>query len=171
MDDDEFVDAREAKDWLTEVMTLNREIRKKDETIKEQKRELNKSISQVKDLEWEMDEKRKEFKRIISQKEDEITKMEDDIRKLNNIKRELKESNVELKSKVEAFERREKEEIDKQNRLAMQRAKSASVEADIKERVRIEEDERCKIRHEIDRKRSLEKEFENFLNYKKNRTQ
>jgi cell division protein FtsL len=70
MDDDEFVDAREAKDWLTEVMTLNREIRKKDETIKEQKRELNKLISQVKDLEWEMDEKRKEFKRIISQKED-----------------------------------------------------------------------------------------------------
>jgi hypothetical protein len=67
--------------------------------------------------------------------------------------------------------RREKEEIEKQNRLAMQRAKSASVEADIKKRVRIEEEERCKIRHEIDRKRSLEKEFENFLNYKKNRTQ
>ena len=44
------------------------------------------------------------------------------------------------------IERKDQEEQERQNMLAIQKAKEAAIQADIKQRIRIEEEERGKVR-------------------------
>ena len=84
---------------------------------------------------------------------------------LRDAKKNLKQHIVHLQRKVDMLVKEEEQ----QKMIAQKRAKAEEAEMEIKRRVRVEEEEeRYKVREELERKRTLEKDFELFVDYKKN---
>ena len=170
-------------DWLNEIECLKRklndkekvierlasDLKSKDDLVLQQSKEMKELQAKLKDLQSEEVEEKKRLQRIIVKREDTIDQIKYDLRVLDRAHKDLQADYRKLSESMKSIRKHEEElkECEKQKLLARQ--KQEALQHDIKERVRIEETERERIRGEIKRKRQQEKEFESFIEYKRKR--
>ena len=181
-------DFQDAEDWVSQIDELKVKLQEKDYTIaildkelkdKEAAREKEKQSHKKKTKELENSivqkgEEIKRYQRLLTRKDDHNLLLKDDIRRLDRTYKDLLSEKRRLDETVKLYEEKEdkRRKSEKQRQEAKERKEQ--VEREIKERVRIEEKERERVRSEINMKKRLSDERDEFAAYmalKKARTE